>query len=93
MQVNLTDMTGLYMRLTDALPTSTPHCKGQKLVVANDLAKSFLLQVVKGSAMCTNNTGTETIVRMPDNCATGNKCLTAAQIQLISDWISAGAPQ
>jgi hypothetical protein len=94
---NFTNMSGLYMRLTTPLPTSSPHCDGTTLVVPSNAAGSFLVSVIKGQAMCMNGTMMETIPRMPNDCSTSSMnpraCLTAAQIKLIEDWVAAGAPQ
>ena len=94
-QAHLAEANGLYTLLTTGL--NAPHCKGQKLVVPNNVTSSFLVQVIQGKATCMNNAGTEEIVRMPDECSTTSAnpraCLTAAQIKTISDWVSAGAPQ
>lgn len=94
-EVNLTNATGLYARLTTPLAGSVGHCKATTLVVKND-ASSFLLKILKGAGSCMNNGAPQQIPRMPDNCSTtsGNPrpCLTAAQIKTVDDWITSGAP-
>jgi hypothetical protein len=94
---NLTNMTGLYMRLITPLPATAPHCRGTTLVVANNAASSYLLQIVQGRAACMNNGATEMIGPMPLACsktsANPRACLTAAQIKTLTDWVGAGAPQ
>jgi hypothetical protein len=95
--VNLVNMSGLYMRLTTPLPSNNSHCGGTTLVMPGDAANSFLAKVVQGRSTCTKGSGTENIVRMPDDCSTSSSnpraCLTAAEIKIITDWIAAGAPQ
>ena len=96
-QVDLVTMNGLYMRLTTALPSSSAHCGGTTLVMANDAANSFLAKVVQARSSCSKGGGMEQIARMPDNCSTTSSnpraCLSAAEIKTITDWIAAGAPQ
>jgi hypothetical protein len=95
--INLVNMTGLYMRLTTPLPSTNPHCGGTTLIVAGSLASSFLANVIKGQSTCMKGGGTEMIPRMPDDCSTSSSnpraCLTAAEIKLVEDWVTAGAPQ
>ena len=95
--INLVNMTGLYMRLTTPLPSTNSHCGGTTLIVGGNLASSFLANVIKGQATCMKGGGTEMIPRMPDDCSTSSSnpraCLTAAEIKLVEDWVTAGAPQ
>jgi hypothetical protein len=98
-QMNWIDMTGLYTRLTSPIPDGIEHCVGSTPIVAGNLTNSILLQAVKGPGKftCMKGAGTEMVARMPDDCSTTSAnpraCLTDAQIKLISDWITAGAPQ
>jgi hypothetical protein len=93
-QLNLTNMTGLYMRLTTPIAAPTKNCVGTTLVVPNNTAGSFLVQVVSAKSPCMNGGASQMVGPMPEGCAaTPSKCLTAAQIKQISDWVAAGAPQ
>jgi hypothetical protein len=84
---------GLYMRLTTPLPQGTPHCVGSTPVVPGMPDKSLLVQIIKGQVMCSKaGGGMETIARMPDDCPGERMCLGDAQIKLITDWVTAGAP-
>lgn len=91
-QMDWTTASGLYDRLTMAIPTGIAHCVGDKPVVAND-SNSLLLRALKGSTMCSKTGGMEQIGQMPDNCGKqGNPaCFTADQIKIVSDWIAGGA--
>ena len=80
----------LYTALTTPIPMSAAHCKGTTLVVPGNAAGSFLVSIVKGMSTCKNNAANESIPRMPDRC-NGNSCLSAAQVQTLTDWINAGA--
>ncbi|HYP86786.1 MAG TPA: hypothetical protein VEQ59_01500 [Polyangiaceae bacterium] len=81
----------LYTNLTTAIPDTKAHCVGDKPVVPGDAANSLLYKAIQGSTSCTKKGGgTEQIGKMPDNCS-GASCLSAAQIKLIGDWITAGA--
>ena len=95
-QVNLTDMAGLYGRLTTPLPSTIPYCKGTTLVVKNDAAGSFLANIVKAKSSCMNDGAMQMVARMPDDCSTTSssprRCLTTEQAAIISNWIAAGAP-
>ncbi|MFZ5892354.1 MAG: hypothetical protein ACOY0T_14945 [Myxococcota bacterium] len=95
--LNLANMSGLYMRLTTPIPMNNSHCGGTTLVMPGDAANSFLAKVIQGSATCTKGSGTEEIDRMPFMCSTSSStpraCLTANEIKVITDWITAGAPQ
>jgi hypothetical protein len=76
--------------MTSPIGNNGPLCKDKTPVVPNMPEQSFLLQIVKGEQTC----GNQMIPRMPDDCEDGERpCLTDAQIKVISDWISAGAPQ
>jgi hypothetical protein len=96
-QVNFTTASGLYSRLITPVASTIPHCAGTQLIAPGNTAGSFLLSVIQGKSTCKKGTGTEAINRMPDACSTTSTspraCLTAAQIQTVSAWISAGAPQ
>jgi len=94
-QMDWTTSDGLYMRLTTAIPADIPLCIGKVPVVPNMPDQSLLIQAVKGlKPTCDKKGGgTEGLAKMPDNCPQNNNpCLTDAQIKLLSDWISAGAP-
>ncbi|MDP3232504.1 MAG: hypothetical protein Q8N26_06990, partial [Myxococcales bacterium] len=60
----------------------TSSCGGPRLV-ASDATASLLFQKVAGTQTCGG--------RMPRGCS-GNSCLPQVQIDLIRDWINAGAP-
>lgn len=96
-EVNFTTASGLYSRLTTPVASSIPHCAGTQLVAPGNTAGSFLLSVIQGKSTCKKGTGTESIGRMPDGCSTTSSnpraCLTTAQIQTVSAWVAAGAPQ
>ena len=94
-QVDWVTAEGLYMRLTTPL-TGSPHCAPDTAVIKNMPDQSLLVRVLKGSTMCSKaGGGMEEIARMPDHCGEGGNnppCLTEAQIKIVTDWISAGAP-
>ncbi|MEO7994459.1 MAG: PE-PGRS family protein, partial [bacterium] len=58
----------------------TSHCGTRKYVAPNSSATSYLSQVIRNTASCTG--------RMPD----GGLAWSAASIQMLDDWINAGAP-
>jgi len=94
-QMDWTTSDGLYMRLTTAVPADI-LCKGKVPVVPNMPDQSLLIQAVKGlKPTCDKPAGgTEALVKMPDDCPQPDRpCLTDAEIKLLSDWITAGAPQ
>ena len=78
----------LHALLTTPIAAGIAHCVGSTPAVSKD-ANSWLLSVVKMGTACPVGGGN--IGKMPDNC-NGNKCLTDAQIKVISDWIAAGVP-
>jgi len=88
----------LYATLTTPIPTTGPAqqgCMGTTLVTAGDV-NSFLVKVIAAKSTCKHK-GTDMMVdRMPDHCGTGGtnpKCLTAAEIKTITDWVAGGAPK
>jgi hypothetical protein len=90
---DLRNNAGLHGRLVGKMPPSgvtDADCKSQTLVVAGNPTMSLLSNMVKEPAAGRKNCA----VRMPDDCApnAARKCLTDAQIKVIDDWISAGAP-
>lgn len=63
---------------------SRPACSSVGArIVASNATGSLLYQKVAGTQTCGG--------RMPPNC-TGNNCLPQTQLDLIRDWINAGAP-
>jgi hypothetical protein len=91
---NFTKDAGLHMRLMGTPPmNSEAACNTQTLVVPNMPEKSLLVAVI-GADNAPRNGCAE---RMPFQCmpgGTGSKaCFTDAEIMLIRNWVSAGAPQ
>jgi hypothetical protein len=87
--VDLRDTAGLRERLLGNAPNTAPAaCRNHPLVVPGMPAQSFIVAVVEANAAARLGCGP----RMPDNCPTQRPCLTAAQIQMLKDWITAGAP-
>jgi hypothetical protein len=78
---------GLYARLVNARPTSrsAAACRNQILVTPNDLAKSLIYQKIIPNGVLVG-CGT----RMPKECF-DEYCITDTDIQVIRDWILAGA--
>lgn len=76
-------------------------CADRKYVAPGQPDQSYVINAVTGqfppvSATCTNNAvdGGTPMSRMPLNCSAdggSNPCLTAAEIQLLRDWIAGGA--
>jgi hypothetical protein len=100
MQLPFASATGsaLYSELTTPVPANTPHCVGITLVTPNDTGSPLLKIVASGGKIACTKPKTENVGPMPDKCTTTSNtatgmCLTAAEIQVISSWISAGAPQ
>lgn len=91
--LNYKGTTDLWTMLTTPIPGGVAHCVGSTLAVSKDQPGSYLLAVVKGDTQCQKGGGN--IGRMPDNCTpNGNtKCLTDAQVKILSDWIDAGVPK
>ena len=85
--------TTLHSRLTTPIPAANNReCVGSTLVVPNDAANSLLVKIVKGATTCMNNGSMQNIPRMPNMCGSGaTQCLTAAEIKIIEDWVTAGA--
>ncbi len=100
MQLAFANSTGsaLHALLSSPIPSGTPHCVGVTLVTPND-TNSPLVQVVRsgGKIACTSPKS-ESVGPMPDKCtatttSATDACLSVAEIKIITDWISAGAPQ
>ena len=90
MHIDFRDTAGLYMRLMGQAPATAPtNCKMHTLITPSMPAQSFILAMVGTDAAARLNCG----ARMPDGCPTQRPCLTTAQIQLLTNWVSAGAPQ
>ena len=90
--------SALHSLLTTPIPAGIPHCVGVTLVTPNDTNSPLLKIVMSGGKIACTKPKTENVGPMPDKCTTTSTsvtgvCLTAAEIKLISDWISAGAPQ
>ncbi len=87
MQIDLRDTTGLYTRITGQAPATAPTaCKGKQLITPSMPTMSLLI------AMVDTNATARCAGRMPDGCPTSRPCLTTAQIQMLKDWVTAGAP-
>lgn len=93
-QLDFQGTTDLYSLLTKPIALPIAHCTGSTLAVPND-ANSLLYRVTQPNAMCLENGAMKVIARMPDNCKTTGTpmCLSAAQVKVITDWLSAGAPK
>lgn len=79
--VDLRDNAGLPERLTAPLGTST--CAGRTLVVAADSEESLLPAKLRPAPPCG--------ARMPNLCM-NTSCLSDACVEVITNWIDAGAP-
>jgi hypothetical protein len=89
MHIDLRDNAGLHMRLMGNAPSTAPSaCRNRALVVPGMPAQSLIVAMVEAASGPRMSCG----ARMPDDCPTDRPCLTAAQIQVIKDWIQAGAP-
>jgi hypothetical protein len=89
--------TALHTLLTTPIPAATPHCVGVTLATANDTTSPLLQIVASGGKIACTKPKAESVGPMPDKCTTTlmtatGECLTAAEIKILSDWISAGAP-
>jgi len=73
----------LYDRLTT--PLTKPECDGFTLVIPGNPEQSLLPRIVGENPPCA--------ARMPFGCEVSGTCLSGSQIQLIEDWIDAGAPR
>jgi hypothetical protein len=81
--MSLTDPASSYAALVGADPAnSTARRSGQKLVVAGNPARSFLLNKLTGQMEFGEGD------LMPQNASP----LTAEEIALVRQWIAAGAP-
>ncbi len=90
MHIDFRDTTGLYTRLMGQAPATAPtNCKMHTLITPSMPAQSFILAMVGTDGAARLNCG----ARMPDGCPMQRPCLTAPQIQLLTNWVSAGAPQ
>jgi hypothetical protein len=83
--------------LTSPIPTSVPHCQGVTLVTPNNTSSPLVQIVMSGGKIACTKPKAESEGPMPDKCTTTSTsqtgvCLTAAEIKVITDWISAGAP-
>ena len=88
--IDLRNMGDLYTRLTGTAPATAPtNCKMHTLITPGMPTQSFLLAMVGTDAAARLNCG----ARMPDGCPTQRPCLTTAQLQMLTNWVSAGAPQ
>ncbi|HWA70960.1 MAG TPA: hypothetical protein VG937_01425 [Polyangiaceae bacterium] len=77
----------LYMRLTTAITTAIAEkCAGRVLVDKATPANSLLAQIIMGKVTDTANNCT--VEQMPLGSALG-----APDVQIITNWINAGAPQ
>jgi hypothetical protein len=74
----------LYAALTNPLPGTVPSCATNTLIVPNNTADSFILTKLSSTPTCG--------VQMPAGCAASSTCLTSDQLNIISAWITAGAP-
>ncbi len=98
MQLPFASATGstLYGLLTTPIPNGTAHCVGVTLVTPNDAQSPLLEIVASGGKIACTSPKKESIGPMPDKCtptSTTEPCLTAAEIQVLSAWVLAGAPQ
>jgi hypothetical protein len=87
----------LHSLLTSPIPASVPHCVGVTLVTPNNTSSPLVEIVMSGGKIACTNPKSESEGPMPDKCSTTSTsqtgvCLTAAEIKVITDWISAGAP-
>ena len=90
---------GLWAVLSTPIPDfEARKCIGSTLVVPNNVDGSLLPKIIAGpTAMitCKGKGQDQMVDRMPDACHEGDEqrpCMTPAMIQLIKDWIAAGAP-
>jgi len=89
-QIDLRDTTGLYTRLMGQAPSTAPtNCKGKTLISPSMPMMSLLISMVDTNATARMGCGG----RMPDGCPTPQRpCLTTPQIDLLKNWVTAGAP-
>jgi hypothetical protein len=89
MHIDLRDTMGLYTRLTGQAPATAPAaCKMHTLIMPGMPTQSFLLSMVGTDMAARLSCG----ARMPEGCPTQRPCLTATQLQLLTNWVSSGAP-
>jgi hypothetical protein len=89
MHIDFRDNAGLYMRLTGNAPNTAPSaCRNRTIVTPGMPTQSLIVAMIEAP----NGPRMSCGARMPDDCPTARPCLTAAQIQTIRDWITAGAP-
>ena len=87
--VDLRNNAGFYNRLVGNPPGTVPSaCRNRPLAVPGMPAQSLLVAMVEANAAARMGCA----ARMPDNCPTQRPCWTAEQIQMLKDWIAAGAP-
>lgn len=67
----------------DAFVRGTSSCGGPR-IVASSAMTSLLFQKISGTQLCG--------AQMPLGCTPGTSCLPAVQLELIRDWLNAGAP-
>lgn len=67
----------------DAFVRGTSSCGGPRIVASNAMT-SLIFQKISGTQTCG--------AQMPLGCTPGTSCLPTVQVELIRDWLNAGAP-
>jgi hypothetical protein len=82
---------GLYKALTT--PMTKGDCQGKTIVDTAQLGNTILGQIIQ-TGIPAGTCGSKAIARMPNGCAgDSSKCLSQAQIDTITSWISGGAKE